>query len=51
MFDYGKTKNLELYGQSEAPGYNLKNVVAPVALIYGKGDSFVQEVVCIDSFI
>lgn len=43
MFDYGLSRNLRLYGQKKPPPYNLKNIAAPVALFYGKGDAIVAE--------
>ncbi|XP_014208893.1 lipase 3-like [Copidosoma floridanum] len=39
MYDYGAKENFLRYKQRDAPSYNLSNVVAPVALFYGKGDA------------
>lgn len=38
-YDYGKQKNLEIYGTETPPNYNLTNVVVPIAYYYGKADS------------
>lgn len=38
MYDYGLMGNLAHYRQITPPAYNLKNVVTPVVMIYGKGD-------------
>ncbi|XP_057334105.1 lipase 1-like [Microplitis mediator] len=37
-YDYGKTKNLEIYNLSKPPEYNLSRVTSPVALIYSEAD-------------
>jgi lysosomal acid lipase/cholesteryl ester hydrolase len=37
-FDYGKKKNMQIYGQDEPPPYNLKKVKAPVALFWAEND-------------
>ncbi|KAI5635271.1 alpha/beta-hydrolase lipase region domain-containing protein [Phthorimaea operculella] len=41
-FDYGKEKNLELYGSERPPQYNLSAVTVPVVIIYGKNDHLVD---------
>ncbi|KDR10945.1 Lipase 3 [Zootermopsis nevadensis] len=41
-FDYGPTRNMVHYRQTEPPNYNLKNITAPVALYYGTGDLLVS---------
>lgn len=41
-FDYGKTKNLELYGSSRPPEYNLSAVTLPVMVLYGESDNLVD---------
>jgi lysosomal acid lipase/cholesteryl ester hydrolase len=41
-FDYGHVKNMEHYGQSEPPDYNVKNIIAPISLQYGRGDLIVS---------
>ncbi|XP_051160822.1 uncharacterized protein LOC127281249 [Leptopilina boulardi] len=38
QFDYGRAKNLVIYGQYKPPLYNFQNIKIPVALIYGGGD-------------
>ena len=38
--DYGKQKNVEIYGTEEAPDYNLANIKVPIDLIYGDKDLF-----------
>ncbi|XP_023943679.2 lipase 3-like [Bicyclus anynana] len=38
-FDYGKAKNLEIYGTERPPVYNLDAATAPVALFYGLNDN------------
>ncbi|XP_069676698.1 lysosomal acid lipase/cholesteryl ester hydrolase-like [Periplaneta americana] len=42
-FDYGSAKNMEVYGQSEAPDYNLKNISVPTSLYYSKGDIIINS--------
>ncbi|XP_037273363.2 lipase member J [Rhipicephalus microplus] len=39
-FDYGETKNKELYGQADPPPYPLENIRVPFAIYQGKGDIF-----------
>ncbi|XP_014208906.1 lipase 3-like [Copidosoma floridanum] len=41
MYDFGEKENSLKYGQPEPPAYDLSNIVAPVALIYGEGDSII----------
>ncbi|CAH2056966.1 unnamed protein product, partial [Iphiclides podalirius] len=41
-FDYGKTKNLEVYGSSRPPEYNLSAVTLPVMVLYGESDHLVD---------
>lgn len=41
QYDYGKIKNLQIYGTETPPDYNLTNVVAPIAYYYGKHDIMV----------
>ncbi|XP_039294921.1 lipase 1 isoform X2 [Nilaparvata lugens] len=38
QYDYGESRNEELYGQATPPDYNLKNVKVPIILIQGKND-------------
>ncbi|KAH6929027.1 hypothetical protein HPB50_022486 [Hyalomma asiaticum] len=40
-FDWGPIKNKIIYGQKEAPKYDLKKVTAPVALYWSDGDVLV----------
>ncbi|KAH0818291.1 hypothetical protein GEV33_004500 [Tenebrio molitor] len=40
-FDYGKTKNLEEYGQDTPPEYDLGKIKLPVYLLYGVNDIFI----------
>ncbi|KAJ3622053.1 hypothetical protein MTP99_002585 [Tenebrio molitor] len=42
-FDYGRTKNLEVYGQEEPPEYDLGRVKVPAYLLYGKNDIYTTE--------
>lgn len=42
QFDYGYVKNMEHYGQSEPPDYNVKNITALISLQYGTGDLIVS---------
>ncbi|XP_014299329.2 lipase 1 [Microplitis demolitor] len=37
-YDYGETKNLQVYNSSKPPEYNLSRVTSPVALIYSEAD-------------
>ena len=41
-FDYGKSKNLALYGQNQPPLYNLSAVTTPFLIIYGQNDHLVD---------
>lgn len=38
MYDHGEEENLKIYGQKEAPMFDLGRVTAPTVLIYGKAD-------------
>ncbi|KAF6201551.1 hypothetical protein GE061_003942 [Apolygus lucorum] len=40
-YDYGKRKNMEVYGSSSPPNYNFNNTKAPVFLFYGTTDKMV----------
>ena len=42
-FDYGKRRNLEMYGQEKPPLYYPENVTAPVVLIWGKNDKVADK--------
>jgi hypothetical protein len=42
-FDYGRRKNLEVYGQEEPPEYDLGKVKVPAYLLYGKNDIYTTE--------
>ncbi|CAL8111270.1 unnamed protein product [Orchesella dallaii] len=37
-YDYGSEKNLKVYGTTKPPDYNLTNVVAPIAIMFGEED-------------
>ena len=41
-FDHGHMKNMEHYGQSEPPDYNVKNITTPISLQYSTGDIVVS---------
>ncbi|XP_058794567.1 lipase 3-like isoform X2 [Phymastichus coffea] len=43
MYDGGYINNFMVYGSQRPPLYNLSNIVAPVALFYGKGDNIVAN--------
>ncbi|XP_054922907.1 lysosomal acid lipase/cholesteryl ester hydrolase-like [Dermacentor andersoni] len=40
-FDYGSSKNLEVYGQRKPPEYNLSRVTTDVGIFWSEGDQFV----------
>ncbi|KAL1502477.1 hypothetical protein ABEB36_007613 [Hypothenemus hampei] len=40
QYDYGTTKNLEVYGSNDPPAYNTSEITVPVAAYYGKNDYF-----------
>ncbi|KYB27895.1 lipase member J [Tribolium castaneum] len=42
MFDYGKSRNLEIYGSEMNPSYLLENVSVPLLLVYGTNDYLTQ---------
>jgi len=41
-YDYGKRKNEQIYGQKDAPAFNLSNFDLPVALLGGTHDDLVS---------
>lgn len=41
-FDYGKQKNVAIYGSEEPPKYNLSAVTVPLVAIYGRNDGLVD---------
>ncbi|XP_075985432.1 lipase 1-like [Anticarsia gemmatalis] len=41
-FNYGRDKNLQVYGSEEPPKYNLSAVTVPFVCIYGKNDGLVD---------
>lgn len=43
QYDYGKRKNLQIYGYPEPPTYNLSRITVPTYLYYGPNDLFVSE--------
>ncbi|KAF2891758.1 hypothetical protein ILUMI_14415, partial [Ignelater luminosus] len=42
-YDYGKVKNLEIYGQPTPPQYNLSKITAPVAIYVGDRDIYAKQ--------
>ncbi|KAK9887099.1 hypothetical protein WA026_020043 [Henosepilachna vigintioctopunctata] len=42
QFDYGRRKNLEIYGSPEPPDYPLNTINVPVASYYSKSDKIVD---------
>ncbi|XP_071571688.1 lysosomal acid lipase/cholesteryl ester hydrolase [Temnothorax nylanderi] len=38
QYDYGITKNLQIYNAAEPPSYNLANITTPFALFYSEND-------------
>lgn len=38
MFNYGKEKNLQIYGQESPPSYNMSNIAVPVGLVLAQND-------------
>lgn len=43
-YDYGETKNVQMYGQKEAPRYNLKAISCEnICLVYAKNDVVTNE--------
>lgn len=45
-FDYGKEKNMEIYGNIEPPPYELAKVTAPIALYWSDNDWLAPKEVC-----
>ncbi|XP_023943654.2 lipase 1-like [Bicyclus anynana] len=43
-FDYGKDKNVAMYGTEQPPVYNVSAVTAPCAIFYGLNDHIVDPV-------
>lgn len=39
-YDYGRSKNIEVYGQETPPEYNVSRVTAPVGLFWSENDWF-----------
>jgi lysosomal acid lipase/cholesteryl ester hydrolase len=44
-FDYGRKKNLKMYGQSKPPPYELGKVNIPTALFHSTGDKLCTKIV------
>ncbi|KAF2893236.1 hypothetical protein ILUMI_12940 [Ignelater luminosus] len=42
-YDYGEDKNLEIYGQSTPPDYDLRKITTPIAMYYGDKDPFTSK--------
>ncbi|KAF2887085.1 hypothetical protein ILUMI_19088 [Ignelater luminosus] len=42
-YDYGEEKNLEIYGQSSPPDYDLSRITAPLAMYYGDKDLYCNK--------
>ncbi|XP_055678049.1 lipase 3-like [Lutzomyia longipalpis] len=42
QYDYGKKKNLQMYGDTRPPSYNLTNVKVPVTLYVGANDLLIS---------
>lgn len=42
QYDYGSTKNMELYMNRDPPLYDLKKVTVPTYVYYGKNDQLCQ---------
>ncbi|CAH2097295.1 unnamed protein product [Euphydryas editha] len=40
-YDYGKPRNLDIYGEEKPPSYNLSTVTIPFVTLYGKNDNLV----------
>ena len=38
MYDFGKHKNIEVYGQDTPPEYDIEKVTAPVVTYWGDND-------------
>lgn len=38
MFNYGKTKNIQSYGQKDPPTYNFSTISIPMGIIQAKND-------------
>lgn len=50
-YDYGRGKNLERYGSTRPPAYNLSEVRVPVALFVGKNDWIATEAVTFQFYL
>lgn len=44
QFDWGKSRNLEAYGTTDPPEYNVTEVTVPVAVFYSNGDALLSKV-------
>lgn len=42
-YDYGRAKNIEVYGQETPPEYNVSRVTAPVGLFWSENDWFADQ--------
>lgn len=42
MYDYGKLNNLNIYGNSTPPEYDLNKINIPIFIIYGLNDSLIS---------
>jgi hypothetical protein len=50
-FDYGPAENLERYGTTYPPEYNLTQVTVPVYLVHADNDPFAPNEVCVANII
>ena len=46
-YDFGKEKNIEIYGQEDPPEYDVTKITAPVALYWADNDWLAEPVVYI----
>lgn len=42
-FDWGKSRNLQAYGNSDPPDYSFGNITIPIAVFYSNGDALLSN--------
>lgn len=43
-YDFGRVENMEIYGTSKPPNYDMSQITMPLYLYYGDGDSLVDPI-------
>jgi lysosomal acid lipase/cholesteryl ester hydrolase len=51
QFDFGRSKNLRVYGTTKPPEYDLQKSTFPVGIFYGENDACIPPMVCFKYFL